>query len=286
MTQPTPTYIPGTCVLTHYRDAERPRQAIDGALVCWGCHAKTVRAFAQLEPLHRLLGEVCAVGTAAPRNGPRSADTPIPLHEVAAGMRRTLRVKMAGWIPVVTEERGLVAPLIDAADGADPAMAQIMGWLAPHHDWLLYEDPEGWAADLVDLRHAAWGLAYPTGKVRRQFAPCPAENGCGGTLTAHLAPGDLLPAALRCDACGAEVPPSRWLAGRPGRTLTAVELSALWDVPLKTVERWARVAAWPSDGGRPARYDTLAAQRTLDVHRGALTQVTGVSHAAASIEAL
>jgi hypothetical protein len=257
-----------TCVLVHRQDGERLRPAMDGAHVCYGCHAKTLRAALQLPPLHRLLGELPAISTAAPRNGSRSTELPIPLHPAAADLRMHMRVKMAGWIPIVTDQRGLTTPRIDAVDGSQRAMDQIAAWLLPHHDWLLYTDPEGYAADLGDLHSAAWGIAYPSGRSRREFAPCPTED-CGGTLCAWLAPGDLLPKALACDTCGAEVAPSKWLTGRTAHQpwLTAVELAALWTVPVGTVWRWASLDNWERIAGNPTLYDSGAAQASHDSRR-------------------
>jgi hypothetical protein len=278
------------CVLIHWRDADRPRRAVDGLQVCLGCHAKTLRALVQLAPLHRLLGEIRAVATAAPRNGSRSAELPIPLHPAAADHRRAIRQHLAGWVVDTCETRRLTTPAIDAAHGSQPAADALVGWLLPWHDWILAQPyADDYATDLSELHSAAWAIAYPSGRVRRDFAPCPTPD-CQGTLAAWLAPGDLLPAALVCEACGEEVPPARWLTGRAVSWLTALELAHLWDVPLKTIERWARVAGWPSAGVRPARYDSNAAQRTFDAFRGVpaspLTQVDAMSHAAASIDAL
>lgn len=263
------------CVLVHWADSDRPRPAADGARVCHGCHAKTLRALIQLAPLHKLLGDIRAVSTSAPRSGSRSADLPIPLHPAAADHRKAMRRKMAGWIPIVADERALTVPLIDTVNGSQHAMDAIVAWLLPHHDWLLYEDPGGYSTDLAELHSTAWAIAYPSGRRRREFAPCP-DPDCGGTLCAWLAPGDLLPAALACDHCGGEVAPSRWLAGRHA-WLTAIQLAELWGVVPRTVERWALAARWPSDGGRPARYDGDAAQRWYESGRVVLTQVNGVS---------
>lgn len=258
--------------------------------MCLGCHAKTLRALVQLAPLHRLLGDIRAVATAAPRNGSRSTELGLPIHPAASDHRRAIRQHLAGWVVDTCQDRRLTHPAIDAVNGSQHEMDALVGWLLPWHGWILARPwADDYATDLTELHSAAWGIAYPSGRVRREFAPCPQD--CGGTLTAWLAPGDLLPAALVCDTCAEEVPPARWLTGRDTASwLTAVELSEVWDVPLKTVERWARVADWPSAGVRPSRYDTNAAQRTFDAFRGVpprpLTQVDAVSHAAPSIDAL
>lgn len=280
MTAPTWT----ACVLVHYRDSDRPRRAMDGTCVCAGCHAKTLRALLQLAPLHRLLGEIRAITTSAPRTGSRSTDTPIPLHPAAADHRRHIRQHLAGWVLDVCESRQLTPPLIDAAGGSQPEADALVGWLLVHHRWLLAQDyADEYADDLTELHSAAWAIAYPSGRRYRTFAPCPA---CAdGTLAAWLAPGDLLPPALTCDTCGEEVPPAQWLTGRGRRWLTAVELAQVWDQPLRTVQRWAQRAHWPSDGGWPARYDTDAAERTrAEMTRVVLTQVDRVAQTPVNIE--
>lgn len=263
------------CVLSHWRDADRPRRAVDGLAVCAGCHAKTLRALLQLPPLHRLLGELVAVTTAAPRNGGRSAADPIPLHDAAAEHRRHIRQHLAGWVADTCETQHLIAPAIDAAGGSQRAADTLVGWLLPWHDWLLAQEwADDYADDLTALHSTAWALAYPSGRTRQTFGPCPA--GCAGTLVAWLAPGDLLPEALTCDVCDHAVAPSRWLVGRGVRWLTALELSTLFAVPLRTIQRWS--AGWPCDGGNPPRYNTEAAQLTRDT-RAALTQVGDVAQA-------
>ena len=229
------------CVLAHFRDADRPRRAMDGTCVCAGCHAKTLRALVQLAPLHKLLGEIRAVTTAAPRTGSRSTDTPIPLHPAAADHRRHIRQHLAGWVLDVCESRQLTPPCIDAVNGAQPEADALVGWLLVHHRWLLAQAyADDYAADLTDLHSAAWAIAYPSGRTYREFAPCP--TGCGGTLAAWLAPGDLLP-ARRCRRrggswagpaggsppcsspnCGAS-PPAPWSGGRrpPSGPATAAD---------------------------------------------------------------
>lgn len=262
------------CVLIHWKDPERQRRAADGLFVCHGCHAKTLRQLVQLAPLHRTLGEIVAIATAGPRSGPRSAEIRIPLHDAAATLRGHIRQKLAGWVPIVADTRGLVLPAVDTTADSQRAVDQLVGWLLPHHDWLLTEDPEGWATDLGDLHRSAFALTYPSGRTPREFAPCPQPD-CAGMLSARLAPGDLLPEVLTCNACGWQVPPSRWLVGRPGRWLTVVELAVILGVSVRTVERAA--AKWPSDGGRPARYDADLATRAYESGRAALTQVRAVS---------
>lgn len=263
------------CVLVHWADSDRPRPAADGARVCHGCHAKTLRALIQLAPLHRLLGDIRAVSTTAPRSGSRSAELPIPLHPAAADHRREIHHALTEWAEVVMRARGLAPPPLNPERAPQHAVDTLVCWLLPHHDWLLYQHPVALATDLNDLRSKAWGICYPSGRRRREFAPCP-DPECPGTLCAWLAPGDLLPAALACDHCGGEVAPSRWLAGRHA-WLTAVQLAEVFGVSPRTVERWAVAAKWPSDGGRPARYDADVAQQAYESGRVVLTQVNGVS---------
>jgi hypothetical protein len=255
-------------------------------LVCPGHHAATLRALLQLGPLHRLLGEVAAVATAPARNGSRSTTTPIPLHEAAADNRQRIARTIRAWPPYVAAERNLTAPCCSTVLGPQAAVDTAVAWLIPHHDWLLAEQPERWAEDLTGLARRAWNIAYPTGRHPATFAPCP-QPGCEGRLGALVSPGDdLLPEQLTCTVCGHAVPPSAWLRlGSAGTMLTAVELSALWETPIKTVERWARTAAWPHDSGRPARYDSRAAQATRDRMRGDVDAGQTVSQANRRVEA-
>jgi hypothetical protein len=187
--------------------------------------------------------------------------------------------------------------------------AALVAWLLRHADWLL-ADPRAaadLAAEFAELHSAAWAQAYPGGEGRVPVGRCPLrttcdvatreEQQCPGTVVGTVRRGDdLLPKELVCTACGAATPPRGWitlgrLLGGPATTrwLSAADLAELWDVPVKTVHRWSRWHRWPSDGGRPARYDAEKAQLTYDHYRGdsddppgvsqpaALTQVNGVS---------
>jgi hypothetical protein len=283
-------YTVGTCILRHRADPDRLRRAIDGLNVCSGCRARMLRQLQQLGPLDRALAELAAAIAAATVGSP-SAEIRLPLDDRAAEHRKVIRHTLSSWCALVAEERGMAPPQLSAAprtadvryewtsrgvqavSGALSAVDYLTMWLQRHLDWLCaHPAVDDWAGELGDLHRTAFGIAYPSGRTRREVADCHLElwlaatrqpYDCPGRLTVTMRPDEELPDAV-CDTCGDTLTPREWLTrAEKGRRLTAVELSTLWDVPLKTVERWARDAKWPNDGGRPSRYDAKAAQETL-----------------------
>jgi hypothetical protein len=244
----------------------------------------------QLGPLDRVLA-AAATQTAAARNGSRSAETRLPLNDRAAEHRRTIRHTLASWCSLVADQRGMAPPQLAAAPATAPVrwewtahglqavtsalstVDHLTMWLQRHLDWLCAHELVGdWAGELGGLYWAAFGIAYPSGRHRREVADCRLELWsvatrlpylCPGRLWVSMRPDDDLPDAV-CGTCGDTVGPREWLTrAEKGRRLTAVELATVWNVSLRTVQRWASVERWPSDGGCPARYDAAAAQATF-----------------------
>ncbi len=272
MTDVTTTAL---CPLTHHNDPDRPRRPTAGLQVCEGHRRATTRHLAELAPLHRLLGETAALRVASIAFGSPGADTALPYRDDAARHRSHIRTRLVHWCLNIAQHRAMTVP----SDG-DPA--HTVPWLLVHHHWTLAQDMIGegdwqwtvadYAQDLYDLWSVAWTLAYADPRRRIPLAlPCPA--GCGGTLVARLAHGDDLLPDAECPGCGHTVPPSQWPRIGRGRC-TAVELAAMWAVPLRTVQRWAAADRWPHTDSTPARYDTAAAQATFDRLRPSLVGVS------------
>lgn len=264
---------PGTCVLPHHTEPERLRRALDGLHVCGGCRARMARQLDELPALDADLAGHAAAGTGS-NGGSPSAELRLPMDDRAATTRLRIRGVLSSWTLLVAEERGMAVPQVDAQTLAGASTVDVLTrWLARHLDWLsAHPAVDDWAGELDELHRAAHSIAYPSGRRRRPVADCRLElwlvatrqpYACPGRLTVTMRPDDELPDAV-CDTCGDTVSPRVYLTrAEKGSRLTAVQLSVLWSVPLKTVERWARDAGWPSDGGRPARYDADAAQATL-----------------------
>jgi hypothetical protein len=284
------------CVLPHRTDPDRPRTAMDGLLVCRGCQSKLLRQLRQLGPLDRTLAARAALA-AGGATGSRSAETRLPMDDEAATARLKIRAFLGNWMRLVAEERGFTPPDLSAAArttvarhemtlkglrlraGALSTVDHLAAWLERSHDWLCaHPAVDEYADELAELHGEAFRRCYPGTRRRFEVCDCPFEigsdvasrlaYGCFGTLVVAFRPGeDPLPDA-ECDTCGWTLDPRGWLRlADQHRRLTAVELSALWDVPLKTVERWARDDAWPHDDGRPRRYLASEAQATHDAHR-------------------
>lgn len=290
------TYEPGQCVLRHYVDEDRPRRAMDGLRVCRGCHTKLLRQLVQLGPLDRVLA-ARAAASAGPRTGSRSAESRLPMNDEAATARLKIRGFLATWVEKVVDERGFTPPDLSALArttvarherttrglrlraGALSTVDHLAGWLERSHDWICAHDAvDDYADELRELHSEAWRRCYPSSRRRFEVAPCPFDlvtdvatrisfRCAVGRLIVTFRPGeDPLPDA-QCDICGWTLEPRHWLhLADQHRRLTAVELAAVWDVPLKTVERWARDDEWPHDDGRPRRYLASVAQHTHDKH--------------------
>lgn len=249
-------YEPGQCVLPHHDEPDRPRRAVPTLLVCHGHWSRLARQVRQLGPLDRVLAARAANPTAS-RTGSKNAEIRIPLHEAAAVTRTEIRQICASWVRMLCEEQRLHGP--DFASGRG-----LISWLLAHHDdYCAHPAIDDYADEIGDLHRRAMSICYPFGRRRVPVAPCE----CGGHLQVTLRPDEGFTDAT-CDQCGNVFPPARWLRRIDRDTwLTAVELSALWDVPLKTVERWARDAVWLSDGSRPARYSAKDADKTFQRFR-------------------
>jgi hypothetical protein len=245
------SYEPGNCVIWHRDDPDRPRKAIPTLLVCLGHYHRLARQVRQLGPLDRVLA-ARAANPAAVRTGSKSAETRIPLHEAAAITRREIRQVLASWTLMLCQEQRLHGPDFNSGRG-------LVSWLLAHHDdFCAHPAVDDYFTEIGDLHRRAMAICYPFGNRRVPVAPCE----CGGHLQVALREdGGLVDA--ECDTCGAVLPPYRWLRRIDRDTwLTAVELSALWDIPLRTVQRWATDDDWLHDGARPARYSAKDADKT------------------------
>lgn len=281
------------CVLPHRKDPCRPRRTLPGLHVCPGHRAGVSRQLAQLGPLDRVL-TARAAAAAGPSSGSKSAETRIPLHALAVETRQKIRGFLSTWAGIVAEERGFTPPDLRSIPqvtiarheqtmkglrlraGTLSTVDALTGWLRPSEEWLCaHPAVDDFAAELAELHGAAFRVAYPDPPRRLRVSPCPfliwsdvpsrTTYRCVGWLIVTFRRGeDVLPDA-ECDTCGWTLDPRHWLGlADKHRTLTAVELSAVWDVPLKTVERWARDEDWPHDDGRPRRYLASSAQHTHD----------------------
>jgi hypothetical protein len=244
---------------------------LDGTLVCAGCRKAMALDLIELPGLDERLVEAHAA--AGGRNEiSTGGHAGLDLRDQPANARAEIRTMLSTWCRAVAEDRGFALP-----DDTVPAMAgSLLGRRGAMLDWICEQT---WVGDFhagIDAVHwDAFRVAHPGGDRRRPVAPCGlslwcdvatrAVYRCPGTLVVTL-PGDGLDhlSDATCDECGREVPPVRWLrlVDKDVR-LTDSELSGLWGVPARTIRRWAQADRWVSDGGRPARYSVVDAERTL-----------------------
>lgn len=272
------------CVLAHRTEPDRPRPAAVG-LVCRG-HLDGIAD--DLHALPDLYDQLAHQLTGTSAGGPKVATSGghgLTLNGDVARLRSDMHTLLTTWCRVIASEHPSRPHL-----PIDAAMPTLANWLATWHTWACAQPwVDDYAAGIHDTARWAWQALHPLGRRRFPVGPCAAvvacdvatrtEIRCAGLLRATLTDlDDLLPEHLRCDTCARLVPPRDWpRLATTGATLTAVQLGALWGVPLRTVQRWAEQAKWPNDGGRPARYLVEKAQETHDTKRAALTQVTGVA---------
>jgi hypothetical protein len=190
---------------------------------------------------------------------------------VLAGLRRLTAQPRPHTAAQAAEEARLHAEsrhatrVIDQLEQAVD-VEHIVAWLARHHEWLLAQTyVDDYAQDLGDLHSTAWSIAYPSGRRRVAVAPCHAEGCTGRLLVAVASTDDQLPDAT-CDTDHTHtVPPRAWLRYADAATmLTAVELSAIWGIPVGTIHYWAHQDRWPRDGRYPTRYNAVVAWKTYN----------------------
>lgn len=255
------------CVLPHRVDPDRPRRALPGVLVCAGHRLRLRAQLAELAPLWAVLGEPAQLVGAGPRISGTAAAA-APMSAAALRLRTAIHAHLGSWARIVAEERGIGTP-------AD-AVPAVVAWLGIQHEWIIGQPwVDDWAQNLGDLHGAAWAHAYPSRRRRLDIGACPStstdhqDGHCPGRVVAVVDADDaLLPAQLTCTVCGTTWPPRTWAA--LGRQLdpdapqwaTTSQIAVLLAVPLRTVQRWAQ--AWPSDGGRPPRYDLASLPLTSE----------------------
>ncbi|MBZ4323928.1 hypothetical protein [Streptomyces huiliensis] len=181
----------------------------------------------------------------------------IPLDTRVLDARADIRTVLTGWAALVREERGVGAPVRDAA--------ALTGFLARHADWLAAHPAAAeLTAETKELIRAGWAALSGPRDRHVAVGSC-VRPGCDGRLAARLdtraATGE---AAIVCSAdTGHTWSPDAWhtLGPRPGRPrpsagFTAQEISVRWRVASGTVYWLASTHEWGRrKEGRRVLYD-------------------------------
>jgi hypothetical protein len=231
------THSSDVCVVEHKHDPDRPRRAVDGAYLCFGCLAQLRDLIDDLPSLYARL-EDC-LGSGGNGTGQRvsgSSSEPLPINPAVAELRNQICHDLVSWCVYVAEERGLELPMDHVVDGRGRTRAastppSVTGpWLARHVDWCSRNRPA--AEELLPVvRHLAGrarAMLDPDGRKRIAVGPCIAEvedESCDGTLYATVrAEDDPKPSLIYCDVCEFEKEPLEWL--RFGKLYRDQKLSA------------------------------------------------------------
>lgn len=236
--QPKPKAV-RSCVLD-CDDAAAPNSAI-----CTGHGIRAANGLRALATFARdsyeyELASALAVSTTPPLSG--SKNPPMIVNERIADHRIAVRGLLASWSLNVSDERNigvtqitgicaLAGPLCPQPPGRrcvhescrrliqsrrplpDGVYGVLAGFLRRHHDWIMCQYfAKDYAAEIIAAADTAFQLLNPSGtRVQRDIGPC-AETGCGGSLYAiRRDTEDLLPSAIKCNVCGAEIPSTKWV---------------------------------------------------------------------------
>jgi hypothetical protein len=204
-------YEPGTCVLVHRTEPERPRAATDGYL-CRGHSSQLYDALTSLAtyPIDADIAaydETVSAGMGAPTTGTKTR--PLPINEQRVDHAIHARKMLASWTQMVAEERGVAVPDV-------PDLRVTTGFLRRHHLWIVEREwVNEYADEVLELNRRAWSLLNPSGVRRIEIGPCREvfdDGPCAGVLSALVRKSDdLLPSSIQCSGCSVEITADRWL---------------------------------------------------------------------------
>lgn len=127
---------PQVCVVTHRRDPDRPRLAVDGGYVCRGCEARLAQLIAELpaqfSELTRALGTSREVGSPKVSGSPSAG---LPFRPRVADHLPDITGKLLSWCRLVVEERPDDLTLPDFHPRTVPHDPARCGYVRPPHTY-------------------------------------------------------------------------------------------------------------------------------------------------------
>lgn len=261
------------CILTHGKDAERPRRAAVG-FVCAGHHSKIERLLAEMPFRYDELGLALTSSERPDHDGHnkgKSTSTGVALNERVLEDRRDIHDELVRMVretveaTITAEDFACLACGVKAGLGclaemthevrenaaqlerlkASPAddINAMSSWLLSRLDWFCEQPNIDETHDNLDrLSRSAWRLAYPSGRQRVEIGLC-GEGECPGTLwlTGTADEGR----TMACDDCKRLVEPRYWRRERRridgvdvNPWLTLSEAAAQYGCTTRTMERW------------------------------------------------
>lgn len=145
------------------------RPPLGRSLICGGDYARILGDLCTLEWAYLWLGQQMRAPAPAFKPGTigRAAGSRPPLPLALHDAREDIHGKLAGWARLTAEEASMRGP-------ADATVPSIAGWLRVQLHWASGQPwCDAYAAELADLRKAAYGLA-PWDRARVDTPlPCP-----------------------------------------------------------------------------------------------------------------
>ncbi|MDT3395463.1 hypothetical protein RKE29_02150 [Streptomyces sp. B1866] len=183
--------------------------------LCPGCTAGTARRLARMPGLYAVLAAFLAPGRTRPEHGgTRPAEAPLPVSETALSLRGPGGIVgvLEDWRAAMQADRGWGPPAV--AGTAENRVRAAARGLAMNLDWIAQQWPAAgeFAAEMRELERSVLSVVDPAppGERARRLGYCPVETvegRCGAVVL--LRPGQ---SAARCEWCGGEWGPDRWLA--------------------------------------------------------------------------
>lgn len=263
------------CVMTHARDPDRPRRALDGLYLCRGHVEDLRRLVAELPARAADLDRPAAGASRGTGNGGG-----IAIDEDAARHRSHMQGVLASWCRVVAEDRGIGTP-------ASAELHHTAPWMLPHIEWCAgHRWVDEMLSELREVTGRALALADIPARRLELGERCLVHTGgerCTGGITLVIRGDDW---HARCDECEEPQEATRYLRGaRGGRWITAdgvITLARLFGLPCgpDVVRQWhhrRRIAG--KRIGDATWYDLGSVQSYLS-RRQQRARITGATRAA------
>lgn len=223
----TVEHVPGPyCQATMCRPVGAPRPVRGRRFLCEPCcarlHEAVLGVAVDSEALEAWLEPLRTGDRVRGRQG-----YPLPIRVAVAELRKNMQRDMRRWCSYVMHIHNMTEQ--DNWWGRPPQDTRAMAaWLDRTADWLTgHYESVTLLDDMSEYRHAAKVLMdLPADRTRFAVGPCPEvvadvmADGheepirtvvCAGNVWAHIPTDVNDPACLRCDQCGAEWEPRRWL---------------------------------------------------------------------------
>ncbi|HEY9367550.1 hypothetical protein [Streptomyces sp.] len=248
------------CVMTHAKDPDRPRQAVDGLYLCHGHREQLRRLVAEMPARADDLDRAAGVG------GGRGDGTHggIAIDDAAATHRQHMAGVLASWCRLVAEDRGITPP-------TGPELSRTAPWLLTHVDWCA---AHRWVDEMLTELRQVTGQAMGIADIPARRVPlgeqCLTHTGgerCEGEVTIVVRGDDWTAVCTVCDEKQEATPYLRAVqAGRWINTEGVITLARMVGIAASNdvVRQWHhRRRIKGRDDGRQKLYELGSVQAYL-----------------------